>query len=78
MATKNLGWFFLFTILVIIIASILGNWDAIWRAMISMPLDRVICYLGGAATMFVACSIPSKKKNSSTNTTNSNINDNNK
>ena len=60
---KKWGKFILLTIVLIAVILVVTNFSAIYGAILRFPIDWVIAYLVGAATMYLAFANKKSKKN---------------
>ena len=51
---KKLFWFFIISVLVLVVSLVFTNWQTIWKTIINFPLDLIVAYLFGAVCMFIA------------------------
>ncbi len=58
---KKWFWFIVISVLVLVLFLVFTNWATIWNAITAFPLDLIVAYLFGAASMFIAGIISGEK-----------------
>ena len=62
MMKKEILWFVLITVVCLIAVVLISNFSFIIRAISQLPIDRIIAYLFGAASMLIASRLANKRK----------------